>query len=515
MPRAMHRAREMTGEENRGSAEHGDGGHAVAHALWFVRKRWMLVLVISAAMLAPCLVQRRIQGGDFASHVYNAWLAQLSAHGQAPGLYIARQWNNVLVDIALARLGEIFGFAAADKIVACACVLIFFWSAFALIGAVARRAPWYLAPGIAMIAYGWTFQSGFMNYYLAVGLAFFALAILWRAHGTDWIAGAAMALIVLVAHPMVFAWLVGAAGYVRISEKLRGWRRWILFAAALGSVYAVRFYVVRHFEVDTFETQNCYLLNGADQLVTYGERYTKLAWTVLIFGSLCMIAGMASERNQKEARWVFRTPLELWAVLLFAAAMLPENIYFPEYTAPLGLIVLRLTTLTAVLGLCVLGTVKPRRWHLAGLVICAGVFFVWTYQDTAALNRMEKQAENLVSGLPYGTRVIETIWNPEDSRVYFITHIVDRACIARCFAYANYEPSSGAFRIRVRPGSPVVTDDQGASDEMERGVYVVKPQDLPMMQIYQCDERDLKKLCMRALAAGEKNNRTGFQPPWE
>ena len=488
---------------------------AVLSGLKFLQARWLLVLLISAAVLAPCLWQRHIQGGDYASHVYNAWLAHLIRQGKAPGLYFARQWNNILVDISLDRLSGLFGFAAAEKIVACACVLIFFWGAFALISATARRAPWFLAPAIAMIAYGWTFQLGFLNYYLAIGLACFALAIFWHARGADWLVGAAIALLTFVAHPMPFAWLIAALVYVKISERLRGWRRWILFAAALGSVYAVRVYILRHFVADTFETSSFYLFNGADQLVTYGERYVWLAVAVFVFGCACMLAGAIAGWKHAESRWAFRTPLELWVVLLFAAAMLPENFFLPQYTAPAGLVLMRLTSITAVLGLCVLGTVKPRWWHLAGFAACAAAFFVWTFQDTRVLNRMELQAEELVSTLPYGTRVVETIWNPEASRVYFILHIVDRACIGRCFSFANYEPSSGSFRIRVRPASPVVTDDQGASDDMERGVYVVKPQDLPMMQIYQCDVRDLTRLCIRPLSAGENNNRTGFTPPWE
>lgn len=498
-----------------GDAPEPEDVSAARSGLKFLQARWLLVLAISAAVLAPCLWQRRIQGGDYASHVYNAWLAHLIRQGKAPGLYFARQWNNILVDISLDRLSSVFGFAAAEKIVACACVLIFFWGAFALISAMARRAPWFLAPAIAMVAYGWTFQIGFLNYCLAVGLACFALAIFWRARGADWLVGAAIALLAFVAHPMAFAWLIAALGYVKISENLRGWQRWVLFAAALASVFAVRVYILRHFVADTFETRSFYLFNGSDQLVTYGARYVWLAVAAFVFGCACMFAGAIADWKHAESRWAFRTPLELWAVLLFAAAMLPENFFLPQYTAPAGLVLMRLTSITAVLGLCVLGTVKPRWWHLAGFAACAAVFFTWTFQDTRVLNRMERQAEKLVSTLPYGTRVVETIWNPADSRVYFILHIVDRACIGRCFSFANYEPSSGSFRIRVRPGSPVVTDDQGASDEMERGVYVVKPSDLPMMQIYQCDMKDLTKLCMRALVAGEKNNRTGFTPPWE
>ena len=33
---------------------------------------------------------------------------------------------------------------------------------------------------IAMLAYGWVFHMGFMNFYLATGLSFWAFALLWK-----------------------------------------------------------------------------------------------------------------------------------------------------------------------------------------------------------------------------------------------------------------------------------------------------------------------------------------------
>ena len=166
-----------------------------------------------------------------------------------------------------------------------------------------------------------------------------------------------------------------------------------------------------------------------------------------------------------------------------------------------------------MLGLCVLGSVKPRLWHLAGMAICAGVFFVWSFQDTGILNDMEQQVERMVGGLPYGRRVIETINARDDSRLWFINHMVDRACIGTCFAYVNYEPPARQFRIRVDPGSPIATDSVDDSVKMESGYYVVRREDLPMNQIYQCEEKDLSKLCIRELSAGEENGRIGYRLP--
>ena len=72
----------------------------------------VLALLVSVIVLIPCFWQRHIQAGDLASHVYNAWLAQLVSQGNAPGVYTVWQAKNVLFDLMLVKLGGIFGFAA-------------------------------------------------------------------------------------------------------------------------------------------------------------------------------------------------------------------------------------------------------------------------------------------------------------------------------------------------------------------------------------------------------------------
>src|SRR5246500_2741741 len=153
----------------------------------FLRQYWVQPIAVSAGLLIPCFWHRRIEAGALASHVYNAWLAQLIERGQAPRLYLARQWNNVLFDLLLLKLGNLFGLAAAQKIVVPLCVLVFFWGTFALIAAVSRRPPWFLLPCLAMLAYGWTFNVGFFNYYLSLGLGFFATALVWRGRRRDFV----------------------------------------------------------------------------------------------------------------------------------------------------------------------------------------------------------------------------------------------------------------------------------------------------------------------------------------
>jgi len=139
------------------------------------------------------------------------------------------------------------------------------------------------------------------------------------------------------------------------------------------------------------------------------------------------------------------------------------------------------------------------------------VFFMFVYRDTAFLNRMEANAEAVTRPLPFGTRALATIHLPPDSSVPFV-HIVDRACVGHCFLFSNYEPSTRQFRIRVRQGSPVVTSSVDDSDDMQSGLYDVQEEDLPLKQIYQCDARDLTQICIREIAADEKNGRIGYNP---
>jgi hypothetical protein len=495
----------------RESQEHGETG-ALARAIRFVRSRWILVLVVSASVLTPCFWHRRIEAGDLGSHTYNAWLALLVAQGQAPGLYTTSQSNNIVVDLALTSLGARLGFITAERIVVSVCVLCFFWGAFAFIAASTLRAPWFLTPAIAIITYGYTFYAGLLNYYLSLGLAFGAAALVWRGTRIDWLVGIALAVLGFVAHPMGFAVLLALVLYIRLSEVAQGWQRWLPLASGLLALYGLYFYLLR------FKTQpgmglRGLRMTGADQLLLFGGRYKLLAEVVFAFGSLCFV--VAGIRDRKEFGFLHKlwTPLTLWVLLLLSAVVLPGAIWLPQYIAPVSSLSSRLTSATAVLGLCILGSVRPRRWILAGFAVAAALFFGLQYRDTGALNRMEKQAETLVHGLPNRWRVSYTIYLRDDNRINF-RHFVDRACIGKCFAYSNYEPGTGQFRVRISPsGSPLVSDSGLA---MELGEYVVRDSDLPMAQIYQSDEADLTKLAIRELKAGEKNGRIGHHPPpWE
>src|SRR6267378_61181 len=150
-------------------------GPSSEFVLWsagrFLREQAAAYLLISIVLLVPCFWHSRIQAGDLGSHVYNAWLAQLIERHQISGLSVARQWDNILFDVLLLHLGNLFGFVAAEKIVVSVAVLVFFWGCFSFLAEVSGRPPWNLAPYLFVLAYGYVFHMGFMNYYLSIGLA--------------------------------------------------------------------------------------------------------------------------------------------------------------------------------------------------------------------------------------------------------------------------------------------------------------------------------------------------------
>jgi hypothetical protein len=476
--------------------------------------RWWLVLAVSAALVLPCVWHPRIEAGDLPSHVYNAWLAQLIPKGQAPGLYIATQWHNVLFDVVLLRVANVVGLVAAQKIVVSISVLVFFWGVFAFIAAVTENLPWFFTPCIAMLAYGYSFSMGFMNYYLSIGFACFGLAILWRGKGIDWLAGALVAALAMLAHPIGFLWLLGTLAYTKIRAKLPGWWKLLLPVGAASSLAAVYWYAShRPALLADWDRGPFYFYNGADQLGLYGNRYFVLAGAAFVLGVICVATDLYARGGERSSWRGFELPFELYAVTFCAAALLPENLRpFPQ-SGWIGLLGSRVTTISAILGLCVLGSLKPRRWHLAAFGVCAAVFFTFLYQDTGWLNRLEANGEKLVAGLPAGTRVIVSAKAPAESRIAFIGHAVERACVGHCFSYGNYEPSSGQFRVRVGKGSWVVTSSADFAEDMAAGEYELDDTELPMKQIYQCDASDLTKLCIRDLESGETNGRLSVTPP--
>ena len=469
-------------------------------------------ILLSALLLIPVFWHSHVEAGDLGSHVYNAWLAQLVQKGTAPGVYAVWQWHNVLFDLLLLSLSNLFGIHAAERIAVAFCVLLFFWSLFALIAVATRRPPWFLTPLLAMLAYGFVFHMGFMNYYLSIALACLGLSLVWSGRPKFQLVSLLLIPFMLLAHPLGVLWFLGAAAYWLLWQHLPRWRI-ALPAGGLLLILAVRWFLAHHSgnEVE-WPDHPFYFFNGADQFVVFGERYRYISAMVLAFSLL--MAGLDLRRAPRAASWWKDRLLllELCLIAFCVTSLLPENLKLHHSAGWIGFLVSRLTLITAIYALCLLGSLSLRKWHLAALSACALLFFGFLYQDTSLVARLEANAEKLTRSLPFGTRVLQTVAAPPDWRTPFINHSLDRACIGHCFAFSNYEPSTKQFRLRVREGSPVVVFDSDDSGSMDSGDYEVQPEDLPLKQIDQCDPADPTILCIRDLSPYEINGRLSHCP---
>ena len=475
-------------------------------------RRTTFLVVLAIVLLIPCYWHAHIEAGDLGSHVYNAWLAELVEQGRAPGVYVVWQWNNILFDLLLSCFAKAFGFTLAEKFACSICVLIFFWGLFALMKAVSGRSPWFLSPVIAMLTYGYIFHMGFMNYYLSLGLACLGMSFLWPGRKNGVIAAALLTPFAYLAHPLGFLWFLGISAYRLLWLKFPGAWKLLLPAGALAILASARWIVAHHrgYEVEWRDTP-FWQLNGADQFHVFGGRY---AWFTLAIGLFFLFSTALAWFGEsfRVSFWRNRRLLiELYFISFAATALLPENLHTDPTGGWIGALVTRLTLVTAFIGLCWLASLPARSWHLAFCLACAAVFFAFIYQDAAFLNRMEASAESVTRQLPFGTRTLSTIFAPNTYRTIYL-HIPDRACIGHCFLVSNYEPSTRQFRVRVQQGSPVVTASVDDSEDMQSGTYDVQDEDLPLKQMYQCDARDLTRICLRDLSSDEQNGRLGYHP---
>ena len=468
-------------------------------SLEFVRQFWIRCAGISAAVVIPCFWHRRIEAGDLGSHVYNAWLVQLIEKGDAPGLWIANQRTNVLFDFMLTSLGKTVPLLIAVKIVVALSVLLFFWATFAVVASTSERAPWPLCAVIAMVCYGWTFNMGFLNYYLSLGLSFLGIAIIWKGHKWECAAALILVPLIAIAHPLGLVWLGCASVYVLAFRYTSKHYRIALFPAAVLSLCVLHFYLWRHLLVSS-RKHPFYLYNGMDQFVLFGPAFKVPA--VALAGILLVAIAIDFARRRKASGSSGPTRsmlLQLYVLVFLAVTLLPDSIKFLQSQAPLSLLSARLTSISAVLICCLAGMTLPRKWHYFAFAAPPLMFFCLLYLETARVNRIEDQADKLIAILPPMQHIAVTIPDERNSRLT-LEHLVDTACIYHCFTYGNYEASSGQFRVRALPGNWFVTPDYSATAAISSGTYTAQRSEMPLYQIYVCGSKDRdERLCLRLM----------------
>lgn len=398
-------------------------------------------------------------------------------------------------------LGAAFGLRAAERIAVSFAVLLFFWGAFALIAAGTGRAPWKLAPLIAVFTYGWTFETGLMNYYISLGLCFFALAAFLRFGNRGRLLSLALIPVIWLAHPLGVMCLAGLATYAAAAKAMQpSHHRYLLLVTGI-LLFGLRIFLERRYEVKWNTLGRYFFFNGADQLILYSDRYYLL---YLLFAAL-LVAALATAVSGSWREGSFwetsGIPVQLYLATGIASILLPTTVVFPQYPEALSFLTPRLSSVSGILACWMLSTMKPRRWLVLGCAVLAAGFFTFLHVDTGILNNREERVERTLAGLPAGHRVVSDIAVGEPSRMV-IGHIVDRGCIGRCFSYDNYEPPSELFRVRAAPGNSIVyvpDKSEPAAESVKAGAKALEP---PVFEISQCG-RSTVNICARELSPDE------------
>jgi hypothetical protein len=457
------------------------------------RSRYIFPLV-SLLLLAPCYWQPRLQAGDLSSHIYNAWLAQLIESGRTQGLMIVNQTTNVLFDLMLSSLFRLFGAEAAQRIGVSVAVLVFTWGAFAFVRAVGGRKPWHLLPCIAMLAYGWVFHMGFFNFYLSLGLCFWAMAVMWEMTPRRIALAFPIFLLAYAAHALPVLWAVGLLVYVGLARRLHPFHRALLTSGFVIVLVAAHAIIARIMYIRWSPVQIT-LSTGLDQVWVFDTKYYVVLMGLLAVWAL-MFLGLVRLDGPREV--VGSLPFQLCVLSAAAVLILPDTVLIPGFLNALSYIAERMSLGVAVCVCAMLGTVQPRiseRWALAAVAL---VFFGFVYVDERALNSFEDRMEYVVAQLPAGQRVVSAL-DDSDSRFNSVRHMIDRVCLERCFSYGNYEPSTAQFRIRAKRHNPYVTSSYTDSCALQDGRYIVRNRDLP---IYELDSDRQGRLFLKGLKAG-------------
>lgn len=463
---------------------------------------------VSVLLILPVLLQLHVQAGDLASHLYNTWLVLLVKAGEPLGLEIVPQYSNVLFDWWLEGLWRLGGPVLAEKAAVSLAVLLFFWGAFFLLSRLTGRSAWPSAPLLAMMAYGWVYHQGFFNYYLSCAFGFWAIGLAVSG-GRQALAAAPLLAAAATGHLVGAAAAAGFCVYLLILRRIQPRsRKWLLGAAVLALAGVAG--AIAAFLPSSWHTSSLLHLSGGTVFWVYGAKYAIPSLLVVSYWAWALLAA-GQERNPNGPSY----PAAPHLAALSAAALvtLPASLHWPGTQHFLHFIDWRLAVWLALLLHCGLVRRVPARWTMAACSTAAALYFFLLAADWRALGKAEISFHQAARKAPARARVVSEAtalplgMNP-------LLHMIDRACIGHCFSYANYEPASAQFRLRVLPGSPVVLDSSQLVSSLQAGEYTVQPRDLPLFAIFPADApRGSLHLHVRPLQQGEQIRRVRVTVP--
>ena len=467
---------------------------------WLRRNERLVAGCVAAALVVPCIWQPHIESVDLPSHVYNAWLASLIAHGQIAGLRLVHPLTNVLADWILSGGLALFGPAWAARILCAIAVEAFFWGTFAFTSVVNEKHAWVMTPCLAMLSYGLIFYCGWMNFYLSAACAMWMVSLLWRFRPRRLLVASLLGVAGILANPLPVAWGLSVVVYVYLFRFLPVRMRAALFATAAVGVIAVGFVLARLFvcqwRLSEMGAAGVLAIIVPSQFLPFGTKYLLISAGILILWLRLLLERLDS------APFLLDPLRQLWMLNILAFFALPSDIRFSAYGVPLGFVEWRVAFFVTIIFCAWVGGASHGRGFTRFFSALAGVYFIFLYADALALNRADAEIASLVSELPPGQRVVASVTD-RGALLNGLRRVSDWACIGRCFDFANYEPSSLQFRVQATGPSRAATASIYAVQDMEEFGYRVTSEEAPLYSVCPSSVPG-RRFELRKLEVGEK-----------
>jgi hypothetical protein len=319
---------------------------------------------------------------------------------------------------------------------------------------------------------------GLFNFYLSLGLSFWALALAWRPTRARVAGAVALSAAAYTAHALPLAWAICLMVYAWVAQRLAPRRRILLLAGSMLAIVGVRQFLMVSY-VTHWSIEQVMAVSGADQVWVFGNRYfVVLMGLLLVWGAL--FVQVLHRRGAR--RTILGVPFQTCVLSAAGVFLLPGTVLLPGFNHSLAYITERMSLGVAVCVCATIAAARPRWLEHGVTAAVAMAFFAFLYADERALNRFEDRMQGVVAQMPAGGRVISSL-SEQGSRIAVLAHMLDRVCVNRCFSYANYEASTAQFRVRALRPNPYVAHRYAESWAIQTGTFVPREQDLPLYQI--------------------------------
>ncbi len=431
--------------------------------------RWLFV-VLALLYLLPIWAVRFVPTTDGPCHLYNSWLLRQLATGEAPPILEQhyeinpRPFPNWSGQVVMALLLGVVSPAAAEKLLASVCVLLFLLGLRYLADAVDPARGWFAFLGFPLV-YHWPFQMGFYNFAASLGLFLLSVGFWWRRREGLSLRGTlglhALLLVCYFSHILSLLLALFAIGVLWLATLRKDNRRGHLLQIPLLAPQALLplWFIASQEEPTTAGGWHPAAwwgyLRRLEVLFTFSPEQVRLGTAVATLFGLLVAWTLVREKVRDRLR-----PRPEDGFLLLAALFVLLFFVAPEQSAGGSLIKHRLSLFPYLILVPWLAArfAPAGRWvkstGVVLLTLLALANLAWLTRWYRALDRETAVFADGLEAVAPQTRILALLFDRHGSaaRVDVFGHAVARAALDKALVdWDNYQAATDFFPIRFKP----------------------------------------------------------------